>query len=87
MVIELPVKKIAIELTIAEALVLLEWISRIDSPSSIPADESAEQVVLWKLEEQLERVMREDPTESDYGEQIEKAREHVRMLAFPKEDP
>lgn len=87
MVIELPEKKIAIELTIPEAFVLLEWISRIDSPSSIPVDESAEQVVFWNVEAQLERLLRAEPLGSDYPGLVAAARERVRKLAFPEGEP
>jgi hypothetical protein len=85
--IENPEKKIQIELTLSEALVLLEWVSRVDSCGSMPPDKSAEEVVLWKVEDQLERIMRAEPSESDYLEQIGEARERVRKLAYPEEAP
>lgn len=85
--IENPEKKIQIELTLSEALVFLEWVSRVDSCGSMPPDKSAEEVVLWKVEDQLERIMRSEPSESGYLEQIGKARERVRKLAYPEEAP
>lgn len=87
MVIEVPEKKVAIELTLSEALVLLELVSRVDSCSSIPADEVAEQVVLWKLEGQMEDVLRAEPMGSDYLGLVTAARERVRKLAYGNEVP
>jgi hypothetical protein len=86
-VIESSEKKISIELTLSEALVLLEWVSRIDSRDSMPADKVAEEVVLWKLEAQLESILRAEPLGSDYLGLITAARERVRKLAYPEGVP
>ena len=84
--IELPEKKVAIELTLSEALVLLEWVSRAESCGSMPPDKSAEELVLWKVEEQLERILRAEPLGSDYVGLGAAARTHVRKLAYGEEE-
>jgi hypothetical protein len=86
-VIEVPEKKVTIELTISEALVLLEWVSTLDSRGSMPADKSVEEVVLWKLESQLEGVLRAEPLGSDYLGLVAAARERVRKLAYGERTP
>ncbi|MAT83906.1 MAG: hypothetical protein CMD39_06415 [Gammaproteobacteria bacterium] len=67
---------IALEVSQDEALVLFEWLAELDSNNSGPADGSAEQKVLWKLEGQLERLLVE-PLESDYQQLVEEARRNV----------
>lgn len=85
--IEAPERKVAIELTLSEALVLLEWVSRVDSCGSMPPDKSAEEVVLWKVEEQLEHLLRAEPLGSDYMGLVAAARARVRKLAYGEEEP
>lgn len=85
--IEFPERKVAIELTLSEALVLLEWVSRVDSCGSMPADKSAEEAVLWNVEGQLERILRAEPLGSDYIELVAVARARVRKLAYGEEEP
>jgi hypothetical protein len=85
--IPLPEKKVSIELTLSEALVLLAWISRIDSSGSIPADESAEQAVLWSVEARLEGALRSEPLGSDWAGLVAAARDRVRELARGEDLP
>ena len=87
LVIEAPEKKVAIELTLSEALVFLEWVSRVDFCGSMPPDKSAEEVVLWQVEDQLERLLRAEPLGSDYIELVAAARARVRKLTYGEEDP
>jgi hypothetical protein len=69
-------KKIGLELTPAEALVLFEWLARSDSENTLPVAHAAEQQVLWSLEGQLERVLQE-VLSADYQTLLEEARRKV----------
>lgn len=62
-----------------EALVLFEWLTRVDDAESLSptfVDES-EQKVLWVLEGQLERIL-PAPFASDYEDLVARARAKVR---------
>ncbi len=49
--------KITLDLDLDQALVLFEWLARSDGEGSLPFVHKAEQIVLWKLEGQLELAM------------------------------
>jgi hypothetical protein len=66
-----------LELTQDEALVLFEWLSRLDERDAFPCEDPAEQQVLWSLHGQLEKVMAE-PFRADYRELVEQARLRVK---------
>jgi hypothetical protein len=69
-------KKISLELSNAEALVLFEWLARSESEKSFAIKHSAEQQVLWSIEGQLEKVLVE-PLSPNYVELLEHARNEV----------
>jgi len=69
-------KKISLELTPAEALVFFEWLARSDSENKLAVAHPAEQEVLWSLEGQLERVLKE-PLAADYRALLQEARRKV----------
>ena len=66
-----------LELTEDEALVLFEWLSRLDEQDTFPCEDPAEQQVLWALHGQLEKVMAE-PFRSNYRELVAQARSRVK---------
>ncbi len=68
---------VVLRLTGAEALVLFEWLTRVDESGQLPVEDPAEQLVLWRLEGQLERTLAE-PFEPRYQEAVEAARKEVR---------
>jgi hypothetical protein len=68
---------IQLQLTRAEALVLFEWLARMDAGGKVPVEDPAEEQVLWRLEGQLESTLRE-PLEPNYKEAVEAARKEVR---------
>ena len=70
-------KQITLELTNDEALVLFEWLARVDSSDLLVFEDPAEQQVLWRLEGMLERVLVE-PLDATYKELLAKARRRVR---------
>jgi hypothetical protein len=49
--------EVALRLTRDQAIVLFEWLSREDDKKSLPIVHHAEQIVLWKLEAQLESTL------------------------------
>ena len=68
---------ILLRLTRAEALVLFEWLARVDEAGNLPVEDPAEQHVLWRLEGQLESTLTE-PLGPDYRQAVEAARREVR---------
>ena len=68
---------VLIRLTRAEALVLFEWLARVDAAGKLPVDDPAEQQVLWRLEGQLESTLIE-PLGPNYQEAVARARKEVR---------
>jgi hypothetical protein len=51
----MPDDEICIRLSRAEALVLFEWLARVDDAKAAPIEHPAEQKILWLLEGQLEK--------------------------------
>ena len=49
--------EVLLRLTPAEALVLFEWLSRVDGGGQLPIEDPAETHVLWRLEGQLESCL------------------------------
>jgi hypothetical protein len=69
-------ERLHLELTRAEALVLFEWLVRLDSAEAFPIEDQAEQNVLWSLDGQLEKAPTE-PLASNYRELLEESRRKV----------
>ena len=59
-----------------DALVLFEWLASLDSSGAVPAQDSAEQKVLWSIEGKLEKLLTE-PLASNYRELVAAARKKV----------
>ena len=68
---------VVIELNVAEALVLFEYLSRCSDQKNLVFEDQAEQRVLWHLENILESALAE-PFRPDYGVLLEDARAAVR---------
>ena len=68
---------INIELSLNEALVLLEFVDRFTNTDELTIEDQAEQRVLWNICCQLERVLTE-PLIENYPEMLERARDEVR---------
>ena len=71
-------RTVHLRLTRAEALVLFEWLAREDEAKNLPIDDPAEELVLWRIEGQLEGCLVE-PLCPDYKELVEAARKEVRV--------
>jgi hypothetical protein len=69
-------KRVLLDLRHEEALVLFEWLARVDASGKMPIDDPAEQQVLWTLEAQLERQL-VDPLAPNYQEALTRARQKV----------
>lgn len=69
-------KNITVALTRKEALVLFEWLARIDSKGGSLFDHPSEEKVLWNIEGQLESVLTE-PFAENYKELLADARKSV----------
>ncbi len=67
-------KPVTIELTGDEALVLFEWLAKLDEAKLVEGE--AEKRVLAGVEAALERVLVE-PFEKNYGELVEQARQRI----------
>lgn len=71
-------KKVNIELSKEEAIVLFEFLSRFNESDDLSRfKDQSEQRVLWDIECILEKELSE-PFRADYQEIVNKAREHVR---------
>jgi hypothetical protein len=70
-------RTVYLRLTRAEALVLFEWLARVDAAKNLPVEDPAEEQVLWRLEGQLESALLE-PLGPNYKEAVEAARKEVR---------
>jgi hypothetical protein len=68
-------KPILIELSHDEALVLFEWLARVDG--CLPVIDPSEQDVLWQIEGQLEKNLVE-PLAADYKDAVDAARSRLR---------
>lgn len=66
-----------LELTDDQALVLFEWLARLDEREAFPVEDPAEAQVLWCLHGQLEKALSE-PFRADYRELVEQARARVK---------
>jgi hypothetical protein len=67
---------ITLSLTKDEALVFFEWLNVVDVGAQAPADQSAEQIVLFKMEGQLEKCLVE-PLAPNYRAILEGARRKI----------
>lgn len=70
-------RKILVELTNQEALVLFEFLRRCDDENNYRFADQAEERMLWKLEGILEKQLVEISS-PDYGRLLEEAREQIR---------
>lgn len=66
---------VEIRLGVDEALVLFAWLAAQDGGGDADAP-SAEDVVLWKIEAQLEKVL-QCPLDADYDSSVQQARRSV----------
>ena len=75
-----------LELTEDEALVLFEWLSRLDEQDAFPHEHIAEKYVLAiGLLGQLEKALVE-PFLANYGELLEQARSRVKAKWGPDDE-
>jgi hypothetical protein len=70
-------KKVTIELTSDEALVLFDWLSRFNQKDDVAFEDDAEQRVLFDLESKLESMLTA-PLDSNYKGLLAYARTRVR---------
>jgi hypothetical protein len=70
-------EKVTLELTPAQALILFEWLARLDETKALPADGSPEEKVMWILEGQLETKLAASLL-PNYRELLEDARRQVQ---------
>lgn len=68
-------QSVELRLTVAEALVLFEWLASADEKESLVVDE-AERRVLWDLESQLETKLVE-PFLPEYAQLVDAAKKTV----------
>jgi hypothetical protein len=65
-----------LELTADQALVLFEWLARLDEAEAFAVDDPSEERVLWCLHGQLEKALSE-PFRANYRELVELARARI----------
>ncbi|SFB50401.1 hypothetical protein SAMN05216266_114182 [Amycolatopsis marina] len=70
-------KKVVLELSEDEAIVIFAWVSRINSSEQGTFSDQAEQRVLWDIESLLESKLVQ-PFSSNYDELLASARARVR---------
>ncbi len=70
-------KKVTIELTNPEALVLFDFLARFNEHNDFLFEDPVERKVLWDIESTLEKSLIE-PLRSDYRLLVKQAREEVR---------
>ena len=70
-------ERVHVELSTSEALVLFEWLWRTGEEKSLPIIDHSEQVVLWRVEGQLENQLIA-PMLPDYDRAVAAARKEVR---------
>lgn len=66
-----------LELSDDQVLVLFEWLSRLDEQETLPCEDESEELVLWALHGQLEKLLAAqfDPA---YDGLVAAARERVK---------
>jgi hypothetical protein len=70
-------KRVKLELTNDEALVLYDWLARFNQRDSADFADQAEERVLFDLEAMLEKIL-VAPLQSNYAELLARARANVR---------
>jgi hypothetical protein len=70
-------KRVKIELTSDEALVLYDWLIRFNQRVDTDFADQAEERVLFDLEAMLEKAL-VAPLQSDYADLLAQARSHMR---------
>lgn len=73
----MPEKKVTIELSREEALVLFEFVSAFSDTDQLLIHDQAEQRVLWNICASLEKILVE-PFHANYSELLAEARKRVR---------
>lgn len=66
-----------LELDDDQALVLFDWLARLDERDAFPVEDPAEEQVLWCLHGQLEKALAE-PFRREYRELVAQARARVK---------
>jgi hypothetical protein len=66
-----------LKLTDDQALVLFEWLARLDEGDAFPIEDPAEEQVLWALHAQLEKALVQ-PFKANYHELVKQARMRVK---------
>lgn len=66
-----------LELTDDQALILFEWLSRLDEKEALPVQDPSEEQVLWSLHGQLAKALAE-PFRENYDSLVKEARERVK---------
>jgi hypothetical protein len=70
-------RKVTLELSPEQALVLFEWLSKFNASEGRRFEDQAEERVLWDIEAMLESTLVE-PFDAPYEELLAKARAAVR---------
>jgi hypothetical protein len=65
-----------IELARAEALVLFDWLQRLETDNTSVTDDHTVEIALWALSAALERTLVE-PFQADYNTVLDEARQHL----------
>jgi hypothetical protein len=77
-------RKIQIELSDDEALILFERLAQLDDQNALPAQDHAEELVFWNVQGQLERRL-VAPLKPNYKELVEEAKTRVTMKEYDTE--
>jgi hypothetical protein len=70
-------KRVKIELTSDQALVLYDWLARFNQRADTDFSDQAEERILFELEATLEKAL-VAPLQSDYADLLAQARSNVR---------
>jgi hypothetical protein len=70
-------KRVVLELTPDQALVLFEWLAKFNQQENVQFEDQAEQRVLFDLESMLERTLTA-PLDPNYKRLLATARDRVR---------
>jgi hypothetical protein len=70
-------KRVKIELTSDQALVLYDWLARFNQRADTDFSDQAEERILFDLEAMLEKAL-VAPLQSDYADLLAQARSNVR---------
>ncbi len=68
---------VLVRLSREEALVLHDFLARLNAMETLAYEDQAEKRVLWNVEAELESIL-DEPFRPDYAERLRKARDAVR---------